>query len=89
MREGTITMIEPNNKIYLARKGLIDECMKEIISCKEWERLKIRVYYEVGKLGERIQADKEGLFDARLWSRKENRGKIIELVKAFLWRQIK
>lgn len=82
-------MIEPNNKIYLARRGLIDECMKEITSCKEWEGLKIRVYYEVGKLGERIQADKEGLFDADLWSRKEDRGKILELLEAFLWRWIK
>ena len=47
-------MMDPNNKIYLARKGLIDECMKEIRSCKEWEKLKIRVYYEIGKLGEII-----------------------------------
>ena len=82
-------MIEPDNWIYRARKGLIDECMKEILAVKEWHRLKSRVNYEIGKLGERMQAKQEGLFAEQLWAMKENRNKILELVEAFLWRRVK
>lgn len=82
-------MMEPNSKHYLALKGLIDECVNEIRACTEWHRLKIRVYYELSKLGAHLRAEKEGLFDEELWATKENKDKILELIEAFLWRSIR
>ena len=78
-----------NNKHYRARKGLIDDCMDAIRSCKEWGRLQTVVYYEVGRLGGRMRAQKEGLFDGELWATKENRDRILEVVEAFLWKIVK
>ncbi len=75
--------------IYSAQKGLIDNSMGIIRACKEFENLRIKVYYELSKFGMNLRAKEEGLFNDELWARKENRAQIFELVEAFLWRQIK
>ena len=82
-------MNETKNWIYWARKGLIDNSMGILRACKEFENLRIKVYYELSKFGMNLRAKEEGLFDDLLWARKENKEQIFELVEAFLWRQIK
>ena len=59
MREGYIPMLDNNNWIYKARKGLIDNSMGIIRACKEFERLKTKVYYELSKYGMNFKAKKE------------------------------
>ncbi|MFX1296460.1 MAG: hypothetical protein ACFFD2_16595 [Promethearchaeota archaeon] len=82
-------MSKENDWKYLARKTLVDGALEKITECKEFGALKTQVYCEIAKLGNQIDAKNEGLFSDDLWASEKNREKIIELVKAFLWRCIK
>jgi len=74
---------------FHARKGLIENVMKEIDVFKDPNEVYLDVFYAISSCGLHMKAKKEGLFNQEFWRNRENIKMVIKRIEEFLWKEIK
>jgi len=82
-------MGESENWIFQSRKSLIESALKEINTRHPPHEIFLDVFYVIAKLGLQQPAKNAGLLDKELWYDKNNIGKLLERLEAFLWQWIR
>ena len=84
-----IEMVENEHWIFQARNHLIKGTLEQIKTEQPPHKVYSDAFYAVASLGLHMKARNAGLFDKQAWQKKEEIGRNIRSLEAFLWKEVR